>query len=390
MKSSQEFLREEIHRFKGDLVQYSTRINQANELRQIDENTLRTFQTKLNELSQLLAEIRQKEINTWHLVQILRVNTSRLWHIFESTAGSTITQEVVHEDLQTLLHREQLDNDEQRSTMNTFEKQHADLLLQSQEIQLALEDFRTTILHITQTITATKDRLQRQHQTNTRTFEQTTSQVYQLAVQTKDLHEFLLHYKSLVIEIDRLLKLTFSTQTQIEMHQKSLLIYQMKLEKYKQDLTLASVHRRNYQKEIIDLGKHLRHEDENLERFQIDQTRILRRRIQLHQQIDRFEQEKIHLLNTQQQLLEQIKQTTNQTQLTGKQIFQSNQLTKTLHYSVRKFLQNQSKQHEITQQFHRTCISHWIVLLFFEFSRSSRKQQSSNGNDQIRTESTLG
>ena len=388
LKSSQEFLLKEIQRFKQDFVHHSTRINQANELRQIDQNTLKSFQTKFQDLSQLLAEMKKKEMNTWNLVQILRVNTSRLWHIFESATGSTLTQEVAYEDLQNLLHRETLENEAQRSTMNSLEKQHADLLLKSQEIQLSLEQFRTTILHLTQSITQIKHRVQSQHQSNTRTYEETTTKLYQLAMQTKDLHTFLLHYKSLVIDIDQLLKLIFTNHTQIQIHQKSLLIHQMKLEKYKQDFTFAVLNRTTCENQIVDLRKLLEKQNANLQQFQFDQTRILYHRTQLHQQINRLEQDKLHLINTQQQLLEQIKQTTMKNHRLDKQVFQSNQQSTNLDYSYRKLMQNQIKQHEITHQLHRTCMSHFT----FDISVTccvSGEQQSSIGDHESGNQSIL-
>lgn len=361
LKSSQEFLLKEIQRLKQDFVHHSNRMTQANELRQIDQNTLKTFQMKFQDLSQLLTEMKKKEMNTWNLVQILRVNTSRLWHIFESATGSTLTQEVAYEDLQNLLHRETVENEEQRSTMNALEKQHADLLLKSQEIQISLEQFRTTILHLTQSITEIKHRIQSQHQSNTRTYEQTTTKLYQLAVQTKDLHAFLQHYKSLVIDIDQFLKLIFTNQTQIQIHQKSLLISQMKLEKYKQDFILAVLNRTTCEHQIADLRKLIEKQNVHLEQFQVDQIRILHHRTQLHQQINRLEQDKLHLINTQQQLLDQIKQTTIHNHRLDKQVFQSNQQSKHLNYSYRKSMHNQTKQHQITQQLHRTCMSQSIL-----------------------------
>jgi hypothetical protein len=63
LKYFQEFFFKEIQ----DLNKHS---NHANELREIDQNTLKTFQTKFQDLSQLLSDIRKKESNTDHLVQV--------------------------------------------------------------------------------------------------------------------------------------------------------------------------------------------------------------------------------------------------------------------------------------------------------------------------------
>jgi len=70
LKYSQEFLLKEIQRLKQDLDINYKKINYANELRDIDQITIKTFTTKFQNLTQLLADIKQKEINTWHLVQV--------------------------------------------------------------------------------------------------------------------------------------------------------------------------------------------------------------------------------------------------------------------------------------------------------------------------------
>jgi hypothetical protein len=70
LKYSQEFLLKEIQRLKQDLDINYKKLNYANELRDIDQITIKTFTTKFQNLTQLLADIKQKEINTWHLVQV--------------------------------------------------------------------------------------------------------------------------------------------------------------------------------------------------------------------------------------------------------------------------------------------------------------------------------
>ena len=70
IKSSEEFLLKEIQRLKQDLDRNNIKLNYANELRQIDQITLKKFQTKFHDLTQLLAEIKKKEVNAWHLVQV--------------------------------------------------------------------------------------------------------------------------------------------------------------------------------------------------------------------------------------------------------------------------------------------------------------------------------
>jgi hypothetical protein len=74
IKSSEEFLLKEIQRLKQDLDRHNIKLNYANELRQIDQITLKKFQTKFQDLTQLLAEIKKKEVNAWHLVQVNDAN----------------------------------------------------------------------------------------------------------------------------------------------------------------------------------------------------------------------------------------------------------------------------------------------------------------------------
>jgi len=57
----------EIQRLKQDFDINYTKVNYANELRTIDQIT---FKTKFHDLKQLFENIKQKEINIWHLVQV--------------------------------------------------------------------------------------------------------------------------------------------------------------------------------------------------------------------------------------------------------------------------------------------------------------------------------
>ncbi|CAF4336762.1 unnamed protein product, partial [Adineta steineri] len=149
---------------------------------------------------------------------LLRVNTSRLWHIFETATGTTITQEIVYEDLQKLLNIVQIEKSEQTTTLSLLEKEHGDLLIKMNEIQLSLEQFRTKILQIIQNTTEMKLKIKNQQQTNDRLQEQSNKKLNQLFLNTKDIQTLLIDYKSVVNQIDYLLKLIFHTQTQIEIH----------------------------------------------------------------------------------------------------------------------------------------------------------------------------
>lgn len=70
LKSSQNFLLKEIQRLKQDFDKYTSKVNYANELRTIDQNTLKTFQNKFQDLTQVFRNLKEKELNTWQLVQV--------------------------------------------------------------------------------------------------------------------------------------------------------------------------------------------------------------------------------------------------------------------------------------------------------------------------------
>jgi uncharacterized protein (DUF3084 family) len=199
-----------------------------------------------------------------------------------------------------------------------------------------------------------KFQIENQQQINDRLYEQTSTKINQLIFNTKDIRLFLLDYKSLVHQIDHLLKLVFHIQTQFEIHHKSTLIYQLKLEKYKQDLTFHILNRTKCENQIFDLRKIIDQQNQTLKQLDNQQIQILQNRRQLHQQIHRLEHEKTQIINHQQQLLDSIKQRILKNQFLEKQIFQSNQISKNLNFSYRKLIHNQNKQQNITNQLHRT------------------------------------
>ena len=315
---------QEIQNIKQDLNRI--KFNHTNELREIDQNTSKT---KFQDLSQLFSDIRANESNIHHLLQVLRVNTQEIQN-------------------------SQIENDELTSKLTLLEKEHGDLLLQLKDTQLSLENFRTTILEMTRNINQTKVQIQTQQQPNDRLSEQTSTKINQLISDAKDIRLVLLDYKSLVQQINHLLKLIFHTQTEIEIHHKSILIYQMKFEKYKQDLTFSILHRTTCEDQIFDLRKIIDRQNQNLEQLNNQQTQVLQHRRQLHQQIDRLEQDKTRIITHQQQLLETIKQANQKNQFVEKQISQSNQISKNLNITYRKLIHDQNKQQDFTDQLHRT------------------------------------
>jgi len=70
LKYSQDFLLKEIQRLKQDVDVNYAKLNYANDLKAIDQITLKTFKTKFQDLTQILADVKVKEINAWHLVQV--------------------------------------------------------------------------------------------------------------------------------------------------------------------------------------------------------------------------------------------------------------------------------------------------------------------------------
>jgi len=291
--------------------------------------------------------------NDFHL-KILRVNTSHLWHIFEIVTDRTITKKIIYEDLEKLLDHFEIQKKEQTRNLILLEKEHADLLIKIKQIQLTIEDFRTKILEIIQNTNEMKLKIETQQKMNDHIHEQTSKKLNHLILNRKDIQILFLDYKSLVNEINDLLKFIFHIQTQIEIHHKSILIYQMKLEKYKQDLILIIINRTNHENKISNLQKIIHEQNQNLQQLKNQQKQILENRQQLHQHIHLLENDKIQILNHQQQLLETIKQTNLKNNLLEKEIFHSNNTIQNLNYSYRQLIKNQNKQQNITNNLHKT------------------------------------
>jgi len=282
------------------------------------------------------------------------VNTSRLWHIIETATGRTITQEIIYEDLEKLLDHSRIEKNEQTKNLILLENEHGDLLVKMKEIQLTLEDFRTKILQITKNTNEMKFQIQNQQKINDRIHQQTSNKINDLILNTKDIQTLLFDYKSLINEIQYLIKFIFHIQTQIELHHKSILIYQTKLEKYKQDLAFTIINRTNHENQISNLQKIINQQNQNFQQLENQQIKILQNRQQLHQHIHTLENEKTQILNHQQQLLETIKQTTIKNNLLEKEIFHSNHTIQNLNYSYRQLIQDQNKQQNITKNLHKT------------------------------------
>ena len=235
-----------------------------------------------------------------------------------------------------------------------LEKEHGDLLIKLKEIQLSLEHFRTLFLQITKNTNKFKFNIQNQQEINNQIHEQTSKKINQLILNTKDIRILLFDYKSLTNEIQYLSKFIFHIQTQIEIHHKSMLIYQTKSEKYKQDLTLSILNRTNYENQISNLQKIISQQNQYFQKLEIQKIQIIQNRQQLHQHIHTFETENNQILNHQQQLLQTIKQTNNKNNLLNKEIFHSNHRTKDLQCSYRQLIKDQNKQQEITKNLNKT------------------------------------
>ncbi|CAF4058825.1 unnamed protein product, partial [Rotaria sp. Silwood2] len=132
---------------------------------------------------------------------ILRVNTSRLWHILETAIGITITDKLINEDLEKLLNLTQIEKDEQTKCLILLEKEHGDLLIKMKEIQLLLEHFPTSILQTTQNINEIKLQINNQQHTNDHIHEQSSKRINNLVINIKDVQTLLVDYKFLINEI---------------------------------------------------------------------------------------------------------------------------------------------------------------------------------------------
>ncbi|CAF2062154.1 unnamed protein product [Rotaria magnacalcarata] len=348
LKTSEEFLLKEIQRLKTDLDANHSKLNYANELREIDAKTLNTFRTKFQDLTQLLADVKKKETNAWHIVQILRVNTSRLWHIFEAAAGVSATDKLINGNLEKILNSAQIEKDEQTTCLILLEKEHGDLLIKMKEIQLSVEHFRTTILEITKNTNETKLKVKKQQQINDHIHEQSSKRINHLTLNIKDVQILLVDYKFLINEIHDLVKLIFHIQTQIEIHNKTKFLQQTKLEKYKQDLSLKALNRTKYENQIYNLQKIIHQQNQNFQQLKSQQKQIIENRQELYKQIDSLEIDKNQIFTNQQQLVDTIKQSNLQRNLLDKEIFHKNHTIQNLQYSYRKLFKDYNKQQNIT------------------------------------------
>ncbi|CAF1135786.1 unnamed protein product [Adineta ricciae] len=383
LKYSQNFLLKEIQRLKTDLDANYTKLNYANELRTIDQRTLKTFQTKFHELNQILTNIKSKELDTWHTVQTLRTTTSRLWHIFETVTGLTISQELVYEDLQKLLNLTELEKDEQTANLTLIEKEHASLLLKMKEIQISLEQFRTDILQTTQDINETNTKVKTQQQIHDYTHEQSTRRINDLLANVKDVQTLLINYKSISEEIQHLLKLIFQVQTYIEMHHKSTIVYQVKLNKYKQDLTLLMISRTKYKNQISNLQQSIQQQDRQLKQLEFEQIQVMHHRQLLHDQIRIFDKEKTQMSNNQQEMLESIKRAMIKTRLLKTSIIHSKHDLKDLQYSYRQLTTDHRKQQELTHTLQKSITIHDQRLDLIKNETNKLTNQIHRQNDLI-------
>ncbi|CAF3057182.1 unnamed protein product [Rotaria socialis] len=356
LKTSEEFLLKEIQRLRNDLDANHSKLNYANELREIDAKTLKTFRTKFQDLRQLLVDVKKKETNAWHIVQILRVNTSRLWHIFEAAAGVSATDKLINGNLEKVLNSAQIEKDEQTTCLILLEKEHGDLLIKMKEIQLSVEHFRTTILEITKNTNETKLKIKKQQQINDHIHEQSSKRINHLTLNIEDVQILLVDYKFLINEIHDLVKLIFHIQTQIEIHNKTKFLQQTKLEKYKQDLSLKTLNRTKYENQIFNLQKTIHQQNQNFQQLKNQQKKIIENRQELYKQIDTLEIDKTQILTNQQQLIDTIKQSNLKTNLLDKEIFHKNHTIQNLQYSYRKLFKDCNKQQNITNHLQRTCL----------------------------------
>ncbi|CAF0967185.1 unnamed protein product [Adineta ricciae] len=383
LKYSQNFLLKEIQRLKTDLDANYTKLNYANELRTIDQRTLKTFQTKFHELNQILTNVKSKELDTWHTVQTLRATTSRLWHIFETVTGLTISQELVYEDLQKLLNLTELEKDEQTANLTLIEKEHASLLLKVKEIQISLEQFRTDILQTTQDINETNTKVKTQQQINDYTHEQSTRRINDLLANVKDVQTLLINYKSISEEIQHILKLIFQVQTYIEMHHKSTIVYQVKLNKYKQDLTFLMISRTKYKSQLSNLLQSIQQQDQQLEQLEFEQIQVVQHRQLLHDQIRIIDKEKTQMSNNQQEILETIKQAMIKARLLKTSLIHSKHDLKDLQYSYRQLTTDHRKQQELTHTLQKSITIHDQRLDLIKNETNKLTNQIHRQNDQI-------
>jgi archaellum component FlaC len=70
MQCSHEYLQKEIHRLKQDYERISSNFELSDERRTMDQMTVQILRNKFQELTDIFDNIKKREINTWHLVQV--------------------------------------------------------------------------------------------------------------------------------------------------------------------------------------------------------------------------------------------------------------------------------------------------------------------------------
>ena len=300
------------------------------------------------------------------------MNTSRLWYIFESAIGANLSEQLTYEQFATLIRLAQTSKDQQATNLSLMEREHGELLIKMKEIQVSLETFRTSILDIVQQTHAKKARVIREQQLHHHAHEQSVARVNQLLSNVDDVQVLLADYKSVLSEVHHLIKLIYQIQTQLELHHKSTLIYRRKLDRYKQDLALAVVHRAEYAVHRNSLQKTIRQQTDHLQELDQQQRRLLEQRQQFHQRIQLLDRETERIVNDQQNVFDAIKQARTRSNLLRNTLFQSNQSGKDQQYSLRQLMKTHRSQQDRVNYLDTTIQHH-----------SQRRQLIRAGIDQI-------
>ncbi|CAF1111292.1 unnamed protein product [Didymodactylos carnosus] len=348
LKYLQTFLINEIRRLKQDLSQSWSKLEYVTELKELDQIALDSFKQKFYELTKILADVKNRELNTWHLIQILRLNMFRLCYILESMTGSKTTLKLTYDDLRLLINLAQSKKEEQNVTLHFLENEHGELLLKLKEIELSLENFRTLILKIKYDSSEMKRQIENDQIINNQIQEQAARTLTTIVLSTDDARSLLHDYKLVVNKMHSLMKLIYQTQNQIEVYHKSRLIFETQLEKYKHDTANAIVKRMDGEQMIINTQCLMMTQTTKLKQLELTENQLIKQRELLQGRIQLFENDKSCMLKEQQRLLDEIKQLTSKNQSLEENVERSTHQVKDVIRSYRQLLKDQTKQAEVT------------------------------------------
>jgi chromosome segregation ATPase len=285
------------------------------------------------------------------------VSTSRLWNIFQLGTGSNIDQQILHHDVQHLIIQAEKIICQQRTYFNRLENIHGELVVRMKEVQVSLELFRTRIIEQRTNLSNIHKYIDHEQQNNISSRVQSMKRIDHLLGNVNDVHRFLLDYRSIVHDVHQLIALISRLQNEIEIHQKSIDVNQIRFDRYRQDLSNIRMYRNTTQHRI---EHHRQLFDQHVKQLNIlheQQTRLVDKREQYHRQMIELEHQRVRIIDEQQALLDEILRTKTKKLSQEKQIIDCHRMLTTVRYAYRQDINDYRRHNDRNQHLHRTCAS---------------------------------